>query len=60
LALLKAFAKSKGWEDFNWHSQGIETLLAKGKRNPAAGIMVAMLSEIARTEVETLRGEFIC
>ena len=38
-----------------WHSQGIETLLANGKRNPSAGIMVALLSEIARTEVETLR-----
>ena len=38
-----------------WHSQGIETLLSNGKRNPSAGIMVALLSEIARTEVETLR-----
>lgn len=38
-----------------WHSQGIETLLANGKRNPSAGIMVALLSEIARAEVETLR-----
>ena len=38
-----------------WHSQGIETLLSNGKRNPAAGIMVALLSEIARAEVETLR-----
>lgn len=38
-----------------WHSQGIETLLPNGKRNPAAGIMLALLSEIARGEVETLR-----
>ena len=38
-----------------WHSQGIETLLANGKRNPAAGIMLALLSEIARNEVEVLR-----
>jgi DNA invertase Pin-like site-specific DNA recombinase len=38
-----------------WHSQGIETLLANGKRNPASAIMVALLSEIARAEVETLR-----
>ena len=38
-----------------WHSQGIETLLSNGKRNPSAGIMVALLSEIARAEVETLR-----
>jgi DNA invertase Pin-like site-specific DNA recombinase len=38
-----------------WHAQGIETLLANGKRNPAAGIMLALLAEIARSEVETLR-----
>jgi len=38
-----------------WHAQGIETLLANGKRNPAAGIMLALLAEIARGEVETLR-----
>jgi len=37
------------------HAQGIETLLANGKRNPAAGIMLALLAEIARSEVETLR-----
>jgi DNA invertase Pin-like site-specific DNA recombinase len=42
-----------------WHSQGIETLLANGKRNPSAGIMVALLSEIARAEVETLRERII-
>ena len=38
-----------------WHAQGVETLLSEGKRNPAAGIMLALLAEIARTEVETLR-----
>lgn len=38
-----------------WHAQGIETLLANGKRNPAAGIMLALLSEMARSEVEVLR-----
>lgn len=38
-----------------WHSQGIETLLSNGKRSPAAGIMLAVLAETARTEVETLR-----
>ena len=38
-----------------WHAQGIETLLANGKRNPAAGIMLALLSEMARSELETLR-----
>lgn len=38
-----------------WHAQGIETLLANGKRNPAAGIMLALLAEIARGELETLR-----
>ena len=38
-----------------WHSQRIETLLPTGKRNPAAGIMLALLAEMARAEVETLR-----
>ncbi len=38
-----------------WHSQGMETMLANGKRNPATGIMLAMLAEMARSEVETLR-----
>lgn len=38
-----------------WHAQGVETLLPNGKRNPAARIMLALLAEIARAEVETLR-----
>ena len=38
-----------------WHAQGIETLMPNGKRNPAAGIMLALLAEMARSEVETLR-----
>src|SRR5260370_36340849 len=46
-------------EDFEvslyWHAQGIETLLPNGKRNPAAGIMLALLAEMARSEVEILR-----
>jgi DNA invertase Pin-like site-specific DNA recombinase len=37
-----------------WHAQGIETLLPNGKRNPAAGIMFALLAEMARAEKETL------
>lgn len=37
-----------------WHSQGIETRLPNGKRNPAAGVMFALLSEMARAEKETL------
>lgn len=37
-----------------WHAQGIETRLDNGKRNPAAGIMLALLSEMARAEKETL------
>lgn len=37
-----------------WHAQGIETLLPNGKRNPAAGIMFALLAEMARSERETL------
>ncbi len=38
-----------------WHAQAIETLLPTGKRNPAAGIMLALLAEMARSEVEVLR-----
>ena len=38
-----------------WHAQGVETLLSNGKRNPSAGIMLALLAEMARSEVETLR-----
>jgi DNA invertase Pin-like site-specific DNA recombinase len=38
-----------------WHQQAIETLLPNGKRNPAAGIMFALLAEMARAERETLR-----
>jgi DNA invertase Pin-like site-specific DNA recombinase len=30
-----------------WHTQGIETLLPSGKRNPAASIMFSLLAEIA-------------
>lgn len=38
-----------------WHSQRIETLLPNGKRNPAASIMMAVMAEMARNEVEVLR-----
>ena len=38
-----------------WHAQGFETLLPNGKRNPAASVMLALLAELARSEVETLR-----
>jgi DNA invertase Pin-like site-specific DNA recombinase len=38
-----------------WHSQNIETLLPNGKRNPAAAIMLALLAELARSELEVLR-----
>lgn len=38
-----------------WHSQRIETLLPSGKRNPAASIMMAVMAEMARNEVEVLR-----
>jgi len=38
-----------------WHAQGIETLQASGKRNPAAAIMLAVLAEMARAETDTLR-----
>jgi DNA invertase Pin-like site-specific DNA recombinase len=38
-----------------WHSQRIETMLDSGKRNPAAGMMLAVLAEMALAERETLR-----
>jgi DNA invertase Pin-like site-specific DNA recombinase len=37
-----------------WNAQAIETLMPNGKRNPAAAIMLALLSEMARAEKETL------
>src|SRR5581483_8705937 len=37
-----------------WHAQGFETLLEDGKRNPSASIMLALLAETARSEIETL------
>jgi DNA invertase Pin-like site-specific DNA recombinase len=37
-----------------WYAQGFETLLDNGKRNPAASVMLALLAELARNEVETL------
>jgi len=37
-----------------WHSQRIETLLPDGRRNPAAGIMLAVMAEMAQAERETL------
>ena len=42
-----------------WHAQGIETMLANGKRNPAAAIMLALLAEMARAETDTLRERII-
>ncbi len=38
-----------------WHAQGLDTVLENGKRNPAASIMLALLAETARNEVDTLR-----
>ncbi len=38
-----------------WHAQGLETLLPNGKRTPAAALMLALLAEMARSEVDTLR-----
>jgi DNA invertase Pin-like site-specific DNA recombinase len=37
-----------------WHTQRIETLLPDGRTNPAAAIMFALLSEMARGERELL------
>jgi len=42
-----------------WHAQGIETLLPNGKRNPAAGIMLALLAEMATSELELLRARIM-
>ena len=42
-----------------WHSQSIETLLPNGKTNPAARIMLALLSEMARNELEVLRARIM-
>lgn len=38
-----------------WKSQGVETLLENGKRNPGTGYMLALLGEQARGEVDMLR-----
>jgi DNA invertase Pin-like site-specific DNA recombinase len=37
-----------------WHAQNMETLLPNGKKNPAAGLMFALLAEMARAEREIL------
>lgn len=42
-----------------WHAQAIETLLPNGKTNPAARIMLALLSEMARNELEVLRARIM-
>jgi DNA invertase Pin-like site-specific DNA recombinase len=42
-----------------WHAQSIETLLPNCKRNPAAAIMLALLSEMARAEKDTLRERIV-
>lgn len=45
-------------EDFGvsvyWRAQNLETLLPNGKRSHAAGIMLAIMAEAARNEVEVL------
>jgi DNA invertase Pin-like site-specific DNA recombinase len=38
-----------------WAAQSIETLLPSGRRNPAAGIMLALMAEMARNELEVLK-----
>lgn len=37
-----------------WHAQQVETLLPDGRRSQAAGLMLALMSEMAHAEVETL------
>jgi len=38
-----------------WFTQLTETLLPSGKRNPAASLMISLLADLARNEVEVLR-----
>ena len=56
-ALVHAFVESleAAGVSLYWHAQGIETIMANGKRNPAAAIMLALLAEMARAETDTLR-----
>jgi len=42
-----------------WHAQALETLLPTGKPSPAAGVMFALLAEMARSERETLRERIV-
>lgn len=37
-----------------WHAQRVETLLPDGRRSQAAGLMLALMSEMAHAEIETL------
>lgn len=37
-----------------WHTQGTETLLPNGKRNPGAAMIFSIMAEMARSEKETL------
>jgi DNA invertase Pin-like site-specific DNA recombinase len=37
-----------------WKAQNLETLLPNGKRSHAAGIMLAIMAEAARNEIEVL------
>lgn len=37
-----------------WHSQGLETLLDNGSRNPAASLVFSIMAEFARSESEQL------
>lgn len=37
-----------------WHTQGVETLLPNGKRNPGAAMIFSIMAEMARSEKETL------
>lgn len=37
-----------------WHAQRVETLLPDGRRSQAAGMMLAILAEMAHSEIETL------
>jgi len=42
-----------------WHAQGVETMLANGKANPAASLLFSILAEQARAERDLLRERII-
>ena len=42
-----------------WHAQGVETILPSGKQNTVATVLLALLAELARVELETLKERIV-